>query len=108
MGEKSRLKGILGENIAEGFFNLIGWKPISDRDVLCVQKQKHKCKTHGIDMFFSHTSPLETDVADVIVCSVKYLASVNKGEILNFIEKLDNSANCSQNDILYNRVVAIG
>ncbi len=105
MGEHSKTKGEIGETTVEGLLSAIGWRPISNIDVLCSQRSKHECKSHGVDAFVAYASPLETGVADIVICSTKFKNHISDSEILKFIKDIDNSASCAYGNELLNDVI---
>lgn len=81
MGELSKLTGEFGENIVQGFLNLIGWmRPITNIDIDCVFPEKHRSEgatrnrsKHGIDFVVTQIDNLlEPDTQDTLVISAKY------------------------------------
>jgi len=87
MGEKSKKIGEIGENIAENFFSLIGWHELPETQTLpCVKPTKHarqeskkgKRETHGIDFLHCYKSPLESNIVESIIVSVKHTEDAYK------------------------------
>lgn len=79
MGEWSRKVGEKGEKIVEYFFNeILGYKTaLDDETIECIKGEKHKTNkskktTHGVDGLVSSVSPLEDNVLEIGVISVKY------------------------------------
>lgn len=106
MGEFSRFKGLLGENVAEGFLDLIGWQRISNIEFDCVKRKKHGCKKHGLDFFAAYMNPLEAEVLDVLMISVKYVSSKNiKSDFKKYINDLNVTASCFTLSSQYNETV---
>lgn len=105
MGEISRFKGELGENIAENFFKKAGWNSWNNIEFNCSQKKKHDRNKHGIDMFCAYMSPLEADVLDTIYISTKYVSSGGVGKFKEYYEDIEKSASCFQYSPEYNSVV---
>ncbi|NHB86197.1 hypothetical protein [Photorhabdus tasmaniensis] len=78
MGELSRYVGEVGENIANTFFDRIGWgASISDTTLPCLYKNKHSANkksprtTHGIDKLFSYVSNVEYHTIQNVYISCK-------------------------------------
>ncbi|MVM29977.1 hypothetical protein GO755_08035 [Spirosoma sp. HMF4905] len=106
MGEFSRFKGLLGENIAENFFKSIGWQYISNTEFDCVQRKKHNCNKHGIDFFAAYLSPLEADVFDTVMISVKYVSSKTvKSDFKKYLNDLNTATSCFLLSKQYNEVL---
>ncbi len=79
MGELSKKIGEHGEKVVLNFINKIGWSSPSDGESLqCNKPEKHQRSgasprtTHGIDLFFSYKSKLESFAIDNVLISVKY------------------------------------
>lgn len=79
MGELSKKIGEHGEKLVMGFIDKIGWSSPSDGESLqCNKSNKHQRKedsprqTHGIDLFYSYKSKLESFSIDNVLISVKY------------------------------------
>mgnify|MGYP006289646491 CR=1 FL=1 len=73
MGEWEKRIGERGESVVSDFLDLIGWGDAQRNVSLpCLKKDKHKCKTHGIDAFFSYQSNLVDRTLDHLVISIKY------------------------------------
>lgn len=109
MGELSKLTGEFGENIVQGFLNLIGWKrPITNIDIKCVYPDKHRSdratrnrSTHGIDFVVNQIdSLLEPDTQDIIVISAKYrqYEKDNQAETRKYVEELLQGMECITED----------
>lgn len=105
MGELSKLTGEFGENIVQGFLNLIGWKrPVTNIDVDCAYPEKHRTKgatrnrsKHGIDFVVNQIDNLlEPDTQDTIVISAKYrqYGKDTQGETRSYIEELLQAMQC--------------
>lgn len=78
-GEFSKRIGEIGEDTVSNFLKLIGWgSPIKNFDIACTNKQKHDCKTHGIDGYFHYQSTLIANTLENVLISVKY-SSKNYG-----------------------------
>lgn len=106
MGEFSRFKGELGENIAEGFFKHLGWQCLSAIEFDCVQKKKHNRGKHGIDFFTAYINPLEADVLDTVLISTKYVSSKTvKEDFKKYINDLNLAANCFLQSQTYNNAI---
>ena len=101
MGELSRFRGILGENIAKGFLNLIGWTSIDGFDIKCLDK-KHNRRSHGIDYFTTYRSPVESNLAESVLISAKYLKDVSESDIDKEVVYMDNAMQCLQFTETYN------
>ncbi|MEK5258679.1 hypothetical protein MKY75_05515 [Paenibacillus sp. FSL L8-0663] len=109
MGELSKLTGEFGENIVQGFLNLIGWKrPITNIDINCAYPEKHRSdsasrnrSTHGIDFVVNQIdSLLEPDTQDTIVISAKYrqYGRDNQAETRKYVEELLQGIECITED----------
>lgn len=106
MGEHSKKIGEIGENIAENFFRLLGWTPISQQSLACQKSGKHAIqnsktgerKTHGIDFLFSYLSPLESSTVEHVIISVKHTekayASSPKSKFKEYIYELAKTLEC--------------
>ncbi|GAB2553960.1 hypothetical protein [Spirosoma areae] len=106
MGEFSRFKGLLGENIAENFFKRVGWQYVSNIEFDCFQRKKHNCSKHGIDLFTAYINPLEADVLDTVMISVKYVSSKNvKSDFKKYLNDLNTSTSCFQSSKHYNEII---
>ena len=106
MGEYSRFKGLLGENIAENFFKSIGWQHMSNIEFDCIQRKKHNCNKHGIDFFVAYSSPLEADVLDTITISVKYVSTKSvRSEFKKYLNDLNIATSCFLSSREYNEVI---
>ena len=111
MGELSRKVGEKGEKIVEYFFNeILGHNTILDDETIeCIKGEKHKAKesakkTHGIDSLISYKSPLEDNVLEIGVVSVKYTSkeypNSPKTEFKRYIKDLANTLECFKNSRL--------
>jgi hypothetical protein len=79
MGELQKKIGEHGEKVVLNFIKKIGWSSPSDGESLqCNKPEKHQRSgasprtTHGIDLFFSYKSKLESFAVDNVLISVKY------------------------------------
>lgn len=102
MGEASRLRGTLGENIVKGFLDLIGWNTVSNFDIKCSNHKKHNRGHHGIDYFTTYNSPVESNLAEVVLTSAKYLKDISRNEVIQEIISLDQALQCLQLTDTYN------
>lgn len=79
MGELSKKIGEHGEKIVRHFLQAIGWQGLSEGETLpCMEPKKHSKgndslrRTHGIDLYYSYISQLESFTVNNIIVSVKY------------------------------------
>ncbi len=79
MGELSKKIGEHGERIVRHFLQAIGWQDLSEGESLpCMEPKKHSKgndsprRTHGIDLYYSYRSQLESFTVNNIIVSVKY------------------------------------
>ncbi|MCW5212713.1 hypothetical protein VU04_07355 [Desulfobulbus sp. TB] len=79
MGELSKKIGEQGEKIVSQFLQSIGWHNLSENEELpCIEPKKHSKgndtprRTHGIDLYYSYRSQLESFTVNNIIVSVKY------------------------------------
>lgn len=106
-GELSKRIGEIGEQTVIDFLTLIGWgNMVTNFDIPCSDKEKHKCDNHGIDGFFHYQSPMISNTLENVLISTKYSSKAYPSDIAtkfkNDFKALTSAIECFKRSNLRN------